>query len=126
MDIRKALISMTLIVLLAVTGCEASTSTSGLETTTAGEPAFEFENIISATGEVRPARWASLSFPVSGRVKFVHSEEGAQVTAGDILLELDAVQLERGLAEARAALAAAEADLERIQAGAHTLDVAAA
>jgi len=122
---RKLLIPILLMVLLASAGCEVGDSESGQETTAAA-PVMQFENIISATGEVRPARWASLSFPVGGMVEAVHVEEGREVAAGEKLVELDAIQLERGVAEAWAALAAAEAELSRIRAGAHPQDIAAA
>ena len=121
----KPVILMLLLAWLLV-GCDGNTSPANPETAFATASAQDTENIISATGEVRPARWASLSFPVGGLAKTVHVEEGQTVTAGQPLVELDAVQLARAVAEAQAALSAAEADLARVEAGAHPQDVAAA
>jgi multidrug resistance efflux pump len=126
MSIRKLLIPVLLLVLPALVGCDVGNSEVGLETAAAGPQAQDFEGVISATGEVRPARWADLGFTVGGLVKAVHVEEGQEVSAGQLLVELDAVQLERAVAEAQAALSAAEANLARIRAGAHPQDIAAA
>jgi multidrug resistance efflux pump len=126
MQARKILIPVLFFALLFLVGCGSGDSESNLETTSAALLAQELEDVVSATGQVRPARWASLSFPVGGRVVAVHVEEGQEVPAGQPLIELDAVQLARGVAEAEAALSAAEANLDRVQAGAHLQDIAAA
>jgi HlyD family secretion protein len=126
MQVRKLLIPVLLIALLILAGCGASDSESNLETTSAAQLAQELEDVVSATGQVRPARWASLSVPVGGRVAAVNVEEGQEVLAGQPLIELNAVQLARAVAEAQAALSAAQTNLERVQAGAHPQDLAAA
>jgi multidrug resistance efflux pump len=83
-------------------------------------------DVISATGEVRPARWADLSLPVGGTVSMVYVEEGSDVQGGELLMEVNAVQLGRAVAEAQAALLAAEADLALVNGKAHPQDIAAA
>jgi HlyD family secretion protein len=126
MQIRKTLIPILFLVLLALAGCEFGGSGAGSQTTDATPQDLTVDDIVSATGEVRPVRWAALSFPVSGAMRAIHVEEGQEVTAGKPLIELDAVQLERAVTEAQAALSSAEADLARVEAGPNAQDVAAA
>lgn len=126
MQSRKLLIPLLLLALASLVGCDTGNSDAGLQTASAAPLAQELEDIVSATGKVWPARWANLTLPVGGAVRAVHVEEGQEVVAGQILVELDAVQLERAVAEAQAALSAAEADLARVKAGAHPLDITAA
>jgi multidrug resistance efflux pump len=126
MQTRKILIPVLFVAVLVLAGC--ATSESGLDDKAASAAPLNqnLDSIVSATGQVRPARWASSSFPIGGRVTVVHVEEGQEVTAGQPLAELEAVQLARAVAEAQAALSTAEADLARIKAGSHPQDVAAA
>jgi HlyD family secretion protein len=119
------LLPLLLLSSLSLAGCDAGSSGADAQATSAPSNQ-ETENIVSATGEVRPARWASLSFPVGGAAKAVHVKEGQAVQAGQPLIEIDAVQLARTVAEAQAALAATEADRARVKAGPHPQDVAAA
>jgi HlyD family secretion protein len=119
------LLMLFLVALASLTSCGGGDSASGAET--ALTPTFQDEgNVVSATGEVRPARWANLSLPMGGTVRAVQVEEGQDVAAGQQLLEVEAVQLERAVAETQAALSAAEANLARAKADAHPQDVAAA
>lgn len=126
MEKLRWLIPTLLLISLLLTGCDIGDSASNTETVAAAPPVQEIEDVVSATGEVRPALWADLTFPVAGTVIAVHVKEGQEVTAGQLLVELDAVQLARAVAEAQAALSAAEADLARIEAGAHPQDIIAA
>jgi HlyD family secretion protein len=128
MTMRKAL-ALTLflfLALLALVGCEASQAGIDAETAAAAPLAQELDDVVSATGLVQPARWANLSFPTSGTVDKIHGEQGQAVVAGEQLAELEAVQLERTVAEAQAALSVAEASLAQVLAGAHPQDIAAA
>ncbi len=54
---------------------------------------------------------------VGGRVERVHVTEGQRVTAGQALVELEALDLEQKRAQAVAIVAASEAELGRLQAG---------
>ena len=54
---------------------------------------------------------------VGGRVRTVEVDDGQTVTTGDLLVELDAYDLRERLAEAEAALAAKQAQLEKLRAG---------
>ena len=95
MRFRTYVIPALFIALLVLVGCGADASESGLETDSTAPLAQDLEDVVSATGQVRPARWANLGFPVGGRVKTVHVEEGEEVLTGQPLVELDAVQLVR-------------------------------
>lgn len=121
-----ALLPLLLLIGLALAGCEANQAGIDAETAAAAPLAQELDDVVSATGVVRPARWADLSFPSSGTVQTILVQEGQQVVAGERLAELDTLQLERAVAEAQAALAAAEAGLAQVRAGAHPQDIAAA
>lgn len=67
---------------------------------------------VTATGQVEPRRQAELAFAApSGRVAEVLVVEGATVSAGDALIQLDSRQLVAARDAAAANLARAEADL---------------
>jgi HlyD family secretion protein len=61
------------------------------------------------TGRVRPPVRPQLGAAIAGTVRDVLVREGDRVTRGQVLLRLDDAQVSAGLAQARAALAAAEA-----------------
>ncbi len=123
---RRLIILALFMALLPLAGCDGDSSTARAGSSGTAVPDQDLSNIVSATGEVRPARWAALSFPVDGRVQAILVEEGQLVTAGQPLIQLDAVRLNRAVSEAQAALSAAEADRARLKAGAHPQDIAAA
>jgi multidrug efflux pump subunit AcrA (membrane-fusion protein) len=126
MRTRHLAILLPLVLSLLLIACGGADSATPDETAVAAQADQDEGNVISATGEVRPARWANLSFPIGGRVRSVLVNEGQPVTAGQPLVELEAVHLGRAVAEAQAALSAAEANLAQVKAGPHPQDVAAA
>jgi multidrug resistance efflux pump len=63
---------------------------------------------------------------VGGRVSQVHIEEGQRVEAGQLLVELEPYDLIQLQEEARATLAAREADLQRMEAGLRKEEIAQA
>lgn len=63
---------------------------------------------------------------VGGRVAKVHVEEGQQVEAGELLVELEPYDLIQLQEEAKATLAAREADLQRVVAGLRKEEIAQA
>jgi HlyD family secretion protein len=119
-------IPILLLSLLVLVGCDTGDVGISEETAAAAPLAQEMDDVVSATGEVRPARWAGLAFPVGGTIEALHVEEGEDVPSGQPLAELDAISLERAVAEAQVALSAAEANLARTKAGPRPEDVAAA
>ena len=71
---------LVLLLLLSLAACDIGGSSDNPDATDVVQ-LVEDVNVVSATGEVRPARWANLSFPVGGTVTTVHAEEGQQVMA---------------------------------------------
>jgi HlyD family secretion protein len=92
---------------LMVAGCGSAEESAAAEEV---DTAADFSNVATASGKVVPEQWATLGFAGSGRLEWV-VEEGAQVSAGDELARLDPADLEQAAAQARAALAGAEAEL---------------
>lgn len=126
MRARPKILSLAFLVLVLLAGCGATEQESGVETSAADRLAVPMDDLISASGEVRPARWAALSFPVGGTVRTVYVEEGQEVAVGQPLMDLSTAQLERAVAEAEVALAAAEASLAQVKAGAPPQEIASA
>jgi len=81
---------------------------------------------VAASGEVVPAQEAQLSFPVSGRIQTVTVTEGDQMQSGDVLVALETGMLEIDVAQAQAALKAAQAHRALLEAGPRDGDVAVA
>ena len=86
-------------------------------------PLTKAENSVSGFIEGKEFRVAS---ELAGRVSAVHVDEGARVTAGQLLLELDHALLDAQIAQAQAAVNTAQAQLNLAQTPARASDVAAA
>lgn len=117
------ILGIALVIGLVATGCTGREAASPPEEVSAMPVAFG--NVVTASGKVVPARWATLSFETSGLVTWLVAE-GSQVAAGDVLARLDATDLEHAVAQARAALATAQAQLAAAKAGATPEEIAAA
>jgi HlyD family secretion protein len=85
-----------------------------------------FGSVVSASGEVVPARRAALACEIGGQAVAINVEEGDTVEAGQVLIQLDATDLEQAVAQAEAALAVAQARLAQVEAGARTEEIASA
>ncbi len=107
----------------SVVGCRGQEAVSTPEVV-ASLPSV-YGNVVTASGKVVPAQWATLSFEIGGRVTWLVAE-GSHVTAGQVLARLDATDLEHAVALARAALATAQAQLTVIEADATPEEIAAA
>lgn len=88
-------------------------------------PAEDIERVVSATGIVIPAQWATLSLEISGRAERVLVEAGDQVEEGELLIQLDSTDLENAVAQAEAALATSQANLALAEAEARPQEIAA-
>ena len=113
---KKLLIVITLLVLVA--GCTQAKTTQ-TPTPTAAAKKASASGGASAQGYVTPIRRADLAFRAGGRVSQVLVKEGDQVKAGQPLVKLQD-------ADQKAALAQAQADLARLQAGTRAEEIAAA
>ncbi len=86
----------------------------------------DLENVIWASGNLAPLRWAGLSTANTGIVSQIHVAEGDEVKTGDLLLELDNAVLQSQVKSAEAAEAEAEAARAKLLAGATAAEIAAA
>ncbi len=127
-DKRNLIVSflLTLVLVLGLAACQTAEPEPTLEpTATGGSSILEETNtrsvntsfgFVTAEGEFTPMRSADLSFQTGGNIAEILTFEGAEVSAGDPLLRLDAVPLENALRQAEAGKAAAEAALQAAEA----------
>lgn len=87
---------------------------------------FERPLAVNASGNVEAAETAYLSFQVSGQVKRVYVEEGQAVRAGQLLAELDLRDSQFRVDAATSQAGAAEATLEKVNAGPRKQELAQA
>lgn len=73
---------------------------------------------VTVTGSVAPFKKIALQPEVSGKVSKVHVTEGAEVKAGQVLVEIDARDINARIASQRAAADSARARLAELVAGA--------
>jgi len=87
------------------------------------EPAAE--EALIASGSIEGQEVTIVS-EFGGRIVALHGGEGDEVKAGQVLVELDDSLLQAQMAQAQAAVAAAEANLANVQAGTHPAEILAA
>jgi multidrug resistance efflux pump len=90
-----------------------------------GEQETEEEPALRASGSIEGEEVAVVS-EFGGRIVGLHAEEGDEVEAGQVLVELDSSMLQAQMAQAEAAIAAAQANLESVKAGTHPAEILAA
>jgi len=78
-----------------------------------------------ASGTIR-AHEIRIASEFGGRIEFINVQVGQEVIAGDVLVTLDATPWLLQLSPAEAAVVAAQADLNLLEAGAHPAEIAAA
>jgi HlyD family secretion protein len=110
---RRMIVGVAIVLVLALGGCG-----SQAEPTVAPGVQDDFTPIVSVTGELVPAMWAVLSAEVGGRVSAVLVEPGDTVDEGDPLVRLDTTDLGLELRVAQQEVAAQQAALARLIAGA--------
>ncbi len=76
----------------------------------------DLEVHVVATGSLQPRSTVSVGAEISGRVASVEVDVNDRVTKGQVLVRLDPITAANALAEARASLKSASADLERSKA----------
>jgi len=72
--------------------------------------------VVTASGEVRPRRYVNVGPNVSGRIVELRVREGDAVKKGQVLARIESERYEAGERQARAAVAAAQAELRRAEA----------
>ncbi|WNM26275.1 biotin/lipoyl-binding protein [Demequina capsici] len=88
-------------------------SASGQQTVTVGLQTLE--ESVSATGTLAAVSSSDLAFQASGQVTAVYHEAGDTVAAGDVIAEIDTLQLTADLTSAQASLAQGEAQLADLE-----------
>jgi len=71
----------------------------------------DIEDLVTATGSLQPRDYVDVGAQVSGQLKRLAVEVGAQVKEGDLLAEIDATQSEARVESNRASLRAQESQL---------------
>lgn len=116
---KKYLIVIVLALLLSACGSAATPTaipTVSLDNNNASPNTQSSDaNSVSASATLVPLKKAELSFANVGRVKAVDVKVGDQVTAGQVLVELDTTLLEAKVKEAEANLAAAQVQIKYLQ-----------
>ncbi len=107
---RKFGIGLVLLSLI-LAGC------GGNPTPTPAAPVEETATVVSATGKVVPATWATLAAQTGGVVVEVRVAPGDTVSEGDVLVRLDDADARLAVQQAEAALKAAQARLDELKAG---------
>jgi multidrug efflux pump subunit AcrA (membrane-fusion protein) len=105
---------------------EQQTVAQEAEAAAAAAQTEELEQVIWASGKLTPLAWANLGPATPGTVAAIHVASGDEVSAGDLLLELENDVSQGQLAVAEAAVREAEAALARLKAGATPAEIAAA
>ncbi len=130
---RKALISLIILAVLTVAGIwiyqNYFAEAEDLSQVEREEHVIEqgtLSAIVNATGTILPKSQTTLAFKSPGRVAQVLVEEGQVVTVGKPLARLETADLDFAVSQAELTLAAAQAQLLRIQQPPAAHDVAAA
>jgi HlyD family secretion protein len=71
---------------------------------------------VTASGKIQPKKKVDISASIPGKIVRLAVEEGAQVKAGDFLLQIDPAPYEAAVANAKAALNGARSELESARA----------
>jgi multidrug resistance efflux pump len=83
------------------------------------------EDILIASGSVE-GEAVSIVSEFGGQIVEIYADEGDDVEAGQVLVELDDSLLQAQMAQAEAAVEVAEAELARVRAGTHPAEILAA
>jgi HlyD family secretion protein len=118
---KNTMITGLLVLALVLTGCAGKA-----EPTATPVAKSEFAQVVSVTGEVIPASWATLSTKSGGTILELLVEPGDQVAAGDLLARLDTTDLELALQVAQENVAAQQAVLDQLSNGASEAVIARA
>ncbi len=125
---RRTLIILGVVALIVTGGYYGYSNYSAGQPEATTEPVAveDLQSVIWASGEIVPARWATLSTPLGGQVVALSVAEGDSVQAGDELMRLDDADLRSGARRAEAALSVAQAQLAQLQATVRPLEIAVA
>ncbi len=118
----KKIFVMGLVVMTVIlSGCGGS-----VEETPTPEVEMEFAPIVSVTGEVTPAVWATLSARTGGTVQEVLVEPDDEVAEGNVVVRLDDTDARLAVRQAEVAVETAQAQLALLKAGPRPEEIAVA
>ena len=105
--------------------------TGGLSGTSRATPtpvitASDLDSLVVASGTLLPTKRANLAFRIPGMASQVLAQAGDVVKEGDLLVRLEAGELEAALAGAKASLTLAQASLAELKAGSGKEEIAVA
>ena len=131
MTVRRWGLATVLVLLLGVfaTACGGSPQPSPTPVLTAPTPALPSRSggsAVTASGEVVAAQEAQMGFALAGQVETVEVNLGDEVVEGDTLISLESSTLQAGVAQAQAAVDAAQAQLAELESGPRPEDLAMA
>ncbi|MBI5566445.1 MAG: HlyD family efflux transporter periplasmic adaptor subunit [Chloroflexi bacterium] len=98
---------------LLLSACSSQATPTG---TPAATESKTTSPVVSASGEVLPAQWTTLSFAQAGTVGELAVKEGDAIKTGEVIARLDAPDLQSQLAQKQAAIKVAEANLAQLTA----------
>lgn len=126
---RSRLIAGAAVVLVvsgAIVATRANSAPTAAPIRTAPVTRGAVTQVVQVSGSINPATETRLSFQVSGLLAQTLVSVGQNVTAGQSLARLDTSNLQVALSQANAGLASAQAQYEKVAAGATPQDVAIA
>ena len=121
MTMKRTIFAGLVVLAVLVSGCGGST-----EETPTPEVEVEYVPVVSPTGEVVPAVWATVSAQSGGTVLEVLVEPGSEVAAGDVLIRLDPTDAQLAMLQAEMVLETAQAQLALVQVGPRSEQIAVA
>jgi HlyD family secretion protein len=87
---------------------------------------MDLTQTVSANGEVKPKKYVNISSNAFGRIQRLPVREGDRVKRGDLLVRLEAIQMEADVRSASAGIEASQAELEGMHAQARSAEAAIA
>jgi HlyD family secretion protein len=127
MNFSKRSFTLIIISMALIAGCSGQpTPSESTPTPAADAPTSPAATTISASGEVVPAQWTALSFAQAGTLVELPIKEGDRVKAGDLIAQLDAIDLKASLLQKQAAVQTAEAQLAQVTAAPRPDEIEAA
>jgi HlyD family secretion protein len=109
---------------LAYMGANGGLPGSSRATPTPVVTGSDLDSLVVASGTLLPSKRANLAFRISGTATQVAVKAGDVVKPGDVLVRLEASELEAAVAGAKSSLAVAQASLAELKLGASKEEIA--